>query len=459
MSLAQEFASLIHDWPAEGEALSQRCRQLLIDGVACAVGGSDYPASTIAGAVAAEQRAAGIATVIAQDFATSEVNAARVNGIAMHVLDFEPMWRPANHAVSCVVPAALAAAERMEWAGAPPMGARLLVAVAKGVEVAGRLRRSSGQYNVDDLRFHPPGVVGPLAAAVAAAWVLGLDRKQTGAALGISTSRACGIIVNVGSMTKALHCGDAAAHGLEAALLAQRGFSANADTFAGIQGYAAIYFGDSFDPAPLLAGLEPPYALDPGPAWKLFPAQYATHYAITAALDCRSEITNPADIESVEATVPVMPYIDRPKPDSGLAGKFSLQYGIATALLDGHVDVDTYSDARRFSVDVEDMLGRIRLKFDPSIPRQVDKMQVAIEVRMKGGETFHRRCDAPIGSWKRPASQADLDAKARGLLEPAIGADAASRLFDIVRGKPEDFSVRDLMACVAGRHTETVPAA
>ena len=51
-----------------------------------------------------------------------------------------------------------------------------------------------------------------------------------------------------------------------------------------------------------------------------------------------------------------------PVPRSGLDGKFSVEYCAAAALLDGRVSIDTFTDARRFAPDMEDMLGRVRVE-------------------------------------------------------------------------------------------------
>lgn len=447
-NLTRGFAAILHGWPADDAALMDRCRALLVDGVACAVGGAGEPGPSLAADVARSQGEGTAATVIAKGFATGEIAAARLNGIAMHVLDFEPMWKPANHALSTTLPAILAASERIERDGASPQGGRLLGALAKGVETQGRLRVASAQYEVGALKFHPPGIVGPLAAAVASSHVLGLDLDRTVAAIGIASSRAAGILGNVGSMTKALHCGDAAAHGLEAALYARRGFTADPDALSGPRGFASAYFGEGFDPSALTAPMTTPRALSPGPAWKLFPTQYATHYAITAALDCGNEIADATRIAAVTARVPVMPYVDRPRPRTGLDGKFSFQYAIAAALLDRRVDVATYADRRRFAPDMEAMLGRIALVLDPAIPGSIDAMHVDLAVTLDDGRVVTRRCDAPIGSWGRPVGREALDRKARGLLEPIVGHRRTEALFDLVNGG-SDFSVRDLMRCVA----------
>ena len=257
----KRFAQLLYDWPANEPEVLELCRWLLIDGIAVGVGGSSERGPTIAAAVARATQAAPIATVIGHGFATDVAAAARVNGMSMHVLDYEPMWDPPSHVTSTLVPAVLALAEQQEQAGAAQQGARVLRAIAKGVEAQGRIRLSSGQIEPGALKFHPPGVAGPIATAAACADLLGLDLAALSMAVGIAASRAGGVIANVGSMTKALHCGDAAAHGLEAALLAQRGFTSDPDAIGSPRGYGRAYYGDGFDPSHLVAPMGTPVAI------------------------------------------------------------------------------------------------------------------------------------------------------------------------------------------------------
>ena len=302
-SLTKAFAKVIHEWQAREPGVEETSRLLLIDGLAVAAAGAKEAGPSIMAGVARERRAEPVATVIGHDFATSAAQAAQVNGMSMHVLDYEPMWNPPNHAVSPLLPALLAKAEQREREGAPPQGALLLRAIAKGVEAQGRLRVASGQIEPQGLRFHPPGVVGPLAAALACGELLGLDLERLTMAVAIAGSCGAGIIGNIGSMTKALHCGNAAMRGLECAELAAQGFTGDADALGGPRGYGNAYFGATFDPSALTVPVAPPRILDPGMAWKLFPSQFATHFTITAALDCRKEISDPAAIEAVNRLV------------------------------------------------------------------------------------------------------------------------------------------------------------
>lgn len=446
--ITRRFAAALDAWPADEPAVQAASRLLLIDGIAVALAGAREAGPSRMATLTRAEQTAPVATVIGHGFASSPATAARVNGVAMHVLDYEPMWNPPNHALSPMLPALLAAAERMEMNGAPPQGAKLLTAIAKGVEAQGRLRVASGQIEPEALKFHPPGVVGPLATAAACAHLIGLDLEGQATAIAIAASSGAGLIANIGSMTKALHCGNAAMRGLEAADLAALGFTADRDPLGSPRGYGRAYFGDGFDPAALVAPVRVARLLDPGMAWKLFPSQFATHFVLSAALDCRAAIADPAAIEAIDVVTPVMAYINRPQPDSGLAGKFSIQYCAAVALLDGRVDMASYADTRRFAPDMEAMLKRVALRQDEGISGRLDRMHVDIRVRLKDGTVVERRCTAPDGSWSRPVAPERIHAKARSLLVDRLSADSANAFWRCVGLPGPELRVRELMATV-----------
>lgn len=453
--LTRKFAALLRAAPGLDTQTTAMARLLVVDGLAVAAAGSREPGPRILAAAARDRACPAVATVIAQGLATSPEHAARINGTAMHVLDYEAMWNPPNHAISTILPALLALAEVREAADFPPQGERLLAALVIGIEAQGRLRLASRQIEPRSLSLHPPGVVGPIAAAAACAHLLELEESAQVAAIGIAASRACGLMANVGSMTKALHCGDAAMHGLDAALLAARGFTSDRDALGGPRGFGAAYFGDRFDADALLAPARMPRLLEPGPAWKLFPSQFGTHFAITAALEARGKLQGAAAVD-VTVRSPVMPYIDRPRPSCGLDGKSSLQYCVAAALLDGRVDLATFSDRRRFETDMEAMLGKIRLVQDPAIPAGFDTMHVDVCVTVADGREVTCRCTAPLGSWSRPVESARVEAKAKDLLVEAFGEEGWRSFRAAIERPSRELRVSGWMAAVRDRLAEGV---
>ena len=412
------------DLPPETIAAAQ---PLVADGIAVALAGSGETGPRLLAEHLREMGGAPMASVLGMGFRTSLVQATALNGTSMHVLDYEPMWSPANHAVSTTLPAVLALAEARQASGR-----ELLMALVKGCELQGLIRAASGQYLPRHIRFHPPGVVGVMGAAVAAGHLLALDGEGLQRALGIAASRAGSLITNVGTMTKATHCGHAAAMGLEAALLAARGFTANPAILDGDGAYSEVFFGLAF-PEEVLLGSRPPYrVVEPGYAIKLFPSQYATHFGITAGLAMHGRARRTERVRRVRLVTPVMPYVDRPTPRDGLDGKFSLQYTAVSALLDGQVTVETFSDARRFRPAIERLLACTTLEQSEEIGATFETMHVELTVELDDGTTLTERCDKPPGAWDGPrlSPEAHQD-KVRACLSTVLDGDAVARCIDL----------------------------
>lgn len=421
MGLTRELCEIVVATRYEmlGAACVARVTEAIKDGVAVALAGArERPV----GILSEHMRALGgapQASLWGGGGKLSLTQAACVNAVATHVLDFEPMWSPPTHAVSPTVPVALALAETRGLTGRD-----VIRAVAKGLEIQGRLQYAGDQYVPEALKFHPPGVAGVFGSAVVAADLLGLGAGELQHALGIAASRAGALLANVGSMTKATHCGNAAAAGLEAALLAQRGFTANPDVLEAPKGVIRTFYPERFDEERLLAYGKPFRVVDPGLAIKLFPSQYGTHYGITAALDVHAK-QPAAAIRRVRIVSPLMKYVDRPRPATGLDGKFSIQYTVAAALLDGAVRIDSFSEERRFRPDMVALLEKIELLQDSSIPGDFHGMHVTVEVEREDGAVQESVCRAPRGAWGVGMAPGEHEAKLRDCLHHA-GLDAAS---------------------------------
>ena len=61
----------------------------------------------------------------------------------MHVLDFEPMWLPATHALSPALAPVLALGEALGSSGA-----KILTAMVLGIEIQGRLAPGGGPAGI-----------------------------------------------------------------------------------------------------------------------------------------------------------------------------------------------------------------------------------------------------------------------------------------------------------------------
>ncbi len=392
--------------------------------------GVSEQAAVLVRALVAEESPSGPARIAGVAQRTSAGGAALANGTAAHALDFDDVsFVSLGHPSAVLVPAALAAGERR---GAT--GAALLDAYCVGFEVQAVLGRA---MNPSHYRrgWHCTSTIGTLGAAAAAARALALDAEQTARALALAASHACGVKSNFGTMAKPLHAGLAARNGVQAALLAARGFTASDAALDGEQGFVVAFDGDRSALQTALSGLGRNWEIvDAGPVVKIYPSCAGTHPTIDALLDMRRAAGFcAADVHSVEAGVddltPTILQYDRPR--TGLEGKFSLHYCAAAALVDGRIDLETFEDARVAAPDLQAFLPRITMDVDPTLDSAAPRLtQVALTVRLADGRTLRERRTGARGHPDRPVTAAELEEKFRGCARRALGAPAIERLLE-----------------------------
>jgi aconitate decarboxylase len=258
-------------------------------------------------------------------------------------------------------------------------------------------------------------------------------------------SRCGSLLSNAGTMTKSTHCGLACSLGVDAALLAARGFGAHQDILETPRGYVDMFFGGKFDYETMLAKFGPPFrVVSPGYAIKMFPSQFGTHFVITAGLELHKQIDDPARITAIRLTTPRMDYIDRPKPETGLAGKFSWQYTTVCALLDGKVGMSTFEDEHRFSPAVEALLDKVTVTPDDDIPARFEELYVELEVDLDDGTVLKTRCDGPRGKWGTPPIPPEEHlVKVRDCLSTRLTERDRERLIELA-GSFEQLAAKDL---------------
>ncbi len=160
-------------------------------------------------------------------------------------------------------------------------GRDLLTAFIAGWEVAGKLAAAINPEHYGR-GFHTSATVGTFGCAVAAAKLLALNEQQTTWAIGHGASMAAGTRASLGTMTKPLHVGWAAARGIEAALLARAGIDGSSSGLDGPTGYLTVAGpGAEVD---LVAGRfgNPFVLVEPGVTAKPYPCGAVTHPGMDA---------------------------------------------------------------------------------------------------------------------------------------------------------------------------------
>ena len=423
MTTTRTLAEFIADTDFESlpSPVVEAAKIAILDGVANMVAGSVQELADIIGRYVRDAGGTPQASVVGWGYKTNPPSAAFANGVFGHCLDYEIQGFPPTHGTSSCLPSALALAEQHHIPGD-----RVITAYVLGWEIQGRLRAASAPAT--RAGYHPPGLVGPMGGAAASAKTMGLDADQTLMALGIAASRTGGLTANTGTMVKSTHPGNAARMGAEAGILAGMGYTASDEVLESPVGYAAALFGGEFDWDIATGGLGASWRLvDPGYDIKRFPAQVYMQNAIEAALNLRDENgIGPDDIEQVTISRRGRGH-SGPRPRSGLDGKFSVEYCAAAALLDGRVGIDTFTDPRRFSPDMEDMLGRMRV--EPEGPESGATLATAV---LKDGRTVSAECVAFSGSAGNPMSREQRLAKVQDCFVRALSDADAERVLEML---------------------------
>ena len=420
-------------------------KQVTLDGLAVTLAGATEPLGV--GRISIEyvkaMGGAPQASVVAGGFKTSITNAAYANGTMAHALDFDNTWYPLNHPTSPTLPAILAIAEHARLPGT-----KVIEAIVAAFETQGRLRLAATGMETGS-GFHKPGMTGTFGAVAGAGRALDLDEHQLLMALGLAGSRAGSIALNTGTMTKSSHSGHAARMGVECAVLAKMGWTANPDVF-GPKGFFDTFFQGQGEPHLLVENFAQPLRMiDPGVGFKKHPSNYFTHRGIDAALALREEEgVQPSQIDRVEVIFPRFDYVNRPFPETGLDGKFSVQYTVAVALLDGEVTVDSFTNERRFSPDIESLLHHVTLRIDDGIPNDFDRMHVIVNVMLKNGDRHTRRVDRLSGWIGSPLSRDQRLKKFYSCARRVIAPDAADRVVELVERLEKLEDVREVMDIV-----------
>ncbi|HKF79067.1 MAG TPA: MmgE/PrpD family protein [Candidatus Dormibacteraeota bacterium] len=425
-------------------------RDAIVDTVGVILAGLDEPVSRIAAETVAEDGGAAQASWLGTDLRTTAESAAFLNGISGHALDYDDVSvSVTGHPSVVVLPAALATAE---LTGAS--GAAVLEAYVVGVEVMAALGRAIGPAHYRT-GWHATSTLGALGAAVAAGRLLRLDAPRLAAALGVAVSQASGSRRNFGTMTKPFHAGHAARCGVAAARLAGRGLTADPAAIEAPLGlFDLLAYGEGH-PEAVGPSLGNPYDLAAaGLSVKKYPCCFAIHRAADAVLDLRAaRRLDPDEIDAVEVTAPVgavSPLI-HDRPATGLEGKFSMQYALAAALLDGGLGLSGFSDAAVGRPDAQRLLARVTVREDPSIPvgpNPIEEGHVTVVLRLRGGESVARRVDQPRGAPAHPLAAGELSAKFRDCAARALGPEQAEAALARLRAIEREPDVRALVAAL-----------
>lgn len=419
------------------------------DCVGVMLAGRDEPPTQILTQVLAP--ASGPATLVFGARTASATDAAWINGVAAHALDFDDVAIK-GHPSTVLVPAILAEGQALG-----STGKEMMVAYAVGYEVWAELaRRDPEHYHTKG--WHPTGILGSIGAAAACASLNKLNAEQCAMAISLGASQSAGIMANFGTMTKPFHAGRSAQSGVLAAHLAKAGFTASLDALEHPQGFlSAVSPGTRFDvTSPVEAGKH----------WKLtvsklsvkkYPLCFCTHRALDGMLDLVAEQSfKPEDIESISARTSFRntKVLRNHNPQTGLEAKFSMEFAMASCVVAQRAGLTELVDDFVQRQDIQDLMKKVSVEADetehPNLPGYSPFDQIT--VKMKNGEVIKsREVVAVRGGPDLPLSREHLWSKFEDCARVGKVEFSALSLFDALMSLETVAKVSDLPGLASGK--------
>jgi aconitate decarboxylase len=118
------------------------------------------------------------------------------------------------------------------------------------------------------------------------------------------------------------------------------------------------------------------------------------------------------------------------------------------ALLDARLNLDSFSDARRFADDAKHLLSVTQLTQTAEISGRFDAMHVDVCVTLTDGTVVRHRCTAPLGSWSRPIAPEVIESKAHDLIDRRLSTQAAEKFWAAFDAPPRELRISTLMECL-----------
>ena len=399
----------------------------LFDWCVVALAGADQPVSCIIRNLVLEEGGKPTASVIGAACKVPPRAAALANGTISHALDYDDThFAHVGHPSVAILPAALALSED-RGASATLLRDAFLLGAEASIRIGMVLGRAHYEHG-----FHQTATAGAFGAAVAAGRAIGLSPVQMRAALSIVSTRASGLKSQFGTMGKPYNAGIAAANGVEAALLAERGFVSCDDGLGAAQGFLATHAAAAAD-WPAADGF-----LFEDIKHKFHACCHGTHAMIEALqkLMTQGAIT-PDAVAGIALRVNPrwLKVCDIKAPRSGLEIKFSYAYLAAMVLSGIDTAADTsYADDLCNSAALQQLSLRVSVEGEAGI----GDTETEVLVMLKDGRHAAGRHDLSVRL--APEVIADgLRRKARALL----GAERAEAIWASIAGI-DALSARDL---------------
>ena len=401
----------------------------LLDTVAAIIAGTRMKVGQKAIPYASRLQGRPESTIVGCDISTNAITAALANGMMAHADETDDSHAPSlTHPGCSIVPSALAVAEKHRRSGQ-----ELLRGVVLGYDVGTCLALSLGGGAFLDHYDHSSHAFGGAFGSCAAASALSrLDRQEVENALAYCVQLVSGIpcwLRDPDHIEKAfLFGGMPAQSGVQAAEMAQAGFTGSAEPLEGRPGlYSA--FPDKARPERLIEELGSRFEVT-----RTTIKKWSVASPIQSALDSLRDLMDGHHFGAgdVDRIIVVLPPRRAIAVDDRAMPAVNLQYQLALMLIDGTVSfTSAHDEARMQEHNILSLRERVQVQADETAP---EGGQAHLTVALRDGQSFTKQTKHVRGTPGNPMPLAEVVAKAQDIMRPVQGAaadDLIARLLDI----------------------------
>ncbi|HWR62082.1 MAG TPA: MmgE/PrpD family protein [Clostridia bacterium] len=327
-------------------------------------------------------------------------NAALLNGIACHAVDYDDVHEAIHGHPSAVLWPTIFAFGNDETLN----GEKAITAYVAAVEIMGKLGGGIDNTHYSS-GWHATSTLGVIGAAIASSKIIGLTEAETANAIGIACSFAAGLRCNFGYMTKCVHVGHAAQDGIMAAKMARKGMTASNSAIEDNCGFVQCFSDESIAlTASLFDELGQAWTmLEPGLKTKYYPCCAGTHVAVVTASEMYLKHGSflPEQVDSIICRCkPWQPTVLRySNPSTPIEAKFSMQYCVASMLVYGALTLDSFTQEAIADNTVRRLMEKITME-----PVSLDSYQTlpTVEICLTGSEKMVGKSKYAIGHPMNP---------------------------------------------------------
>ena len=418
-----------------------KTRLHVLDTLAAMLSGSRLKPGALAAAYVDRLGGRPDSTVIGTRIVTSAVNAALANGMMGHADETDDSHLAGLFHPGCgIVPAALAVAEQARLGGHA-----LIRAVALGYDVGARIAPALGLRRSDTASHSSHSLATLFGATATAAALLRLDQTQVRHALSYTVQQASGVAYwsrDHEHIEKAFDFGGMGSrNGVAAATMVAAGFTAVDDPLGGTHNFFSA-FAATAAPHELTAELGSRYEI-----MRASIKKWCVGSPIQAALDALTLLMAEHGLraDDVRRIIVDMPDDRLHIVDNRTIPDICLQHLLALTLADGALTFASAHDYARME-DPAVLAVRQRIEVVPSaeLTAAVPARQAIVAIETTDGRTVRHRTFAVRGTPDNPMDAAEVEAKARDLIVPIIGAERAEKLIAAVASLEKLETVLDL---------------